>query len=155
DDLSGALERADLADASHKAAVPFNAEFEIFIRVETMGVDRELGHVRSSPLWQIAGDLLDDDDHELGWLQRRETHRDIHNAEVAVGLRGGLLVAFDEVGLRGGGALERPLAEKAVHEGPEIQADLRPKRLVVGLEDHPLRAAIQAFLEEQRETPDG
>ena len=63
-------------------------------------------------------------------------------------------VALDEVGLARRGALERALAEEVVHERADVQPDLRPQRLVVRLEDHPLGAAVQALLEEQREPPD-
>ena len=52
---------------------------------------------------------------------------------------------------RGVRALERALAEQVLHEGADVQPDLRPQRLVVRLEHHPLRAAVQALLEEQRE----
>ena len=47
-------------------------------------------------------------------------------------------------------ALERALAEQVLHEGADVEPDLRPQRLVVGLEHHPLRAAVEALLEEQR-----
>ena len=61
-----------------------------------------------------------------------------------------LLVALDEVRLARGRALERALAEQVVHERADVQPDLRPERLVVGLEDHPLQPAVQAFLDEER-----
>ena len=52
-------------------------------------------------------------------------------------------------------ALERALAEQVVHERADVEPDLRPQRLVVGLEHDPLGAAVEALLEEQREPPDG
>ena len=61
------------------------------------------------------------------------------------------LVALDEVGLARRRALERALAEQVVHEGADVEADLRPQRLVVRLEHHPLEAAVEAFLEEERQ----
>ena len=60
-------------------------------------------------------------------------------------------VALDEVGLARRGALEGALAEQVLHERADVEPDLRPQRLVVRLEDDPLRAAVQALLEEQRE----
>ena len=44
DDLGGALERADLADAGDVAAVPLHAELEVLVRIEALRVDGELGH---------------------------------------------------------------------------------------------------------------
>ncbi len=37
-----------------------------------------------------------------------------------------------------------------MHERADVQANLRPERLVVGLEDHPLEPAEQALFDEQR-----
>ena len=39
-----------------------------------------------------------------------------------------------------GASLEGSLAEEVVHEGADVEPDLSPERLIVGLEDHPLRA---------------
>ena len=44
DDLGGALERADLADAGDVAAVPLHAELEVLVRIEALRVDGELCH---------------------------------------------------------------------------------------------------------------
>ena len=68
--------------------------------------------------------------------------------------RGGLAVALDEVGVARRLPLEGALPEQVVHEGADVEADLRPERLVVGLEHHPLQAAVQALLDEQREPAD-
>ena len=46
-------------------------------------------------------------------------------------------------------ALEGALAEQVVHERADVQADLRPERLVVGLEDDPLRCPGRALLDVQ------
>ena len=51
-------------------------------------------------------------------------------------------------------ALERALPEQAVHERADVEPDRRPQRLVVRLEHHPLRAAVQALLDEQRQPAD-
>ena len=79
---------------------------------------------------------------------------DVDDAEVDVVLRRGLLVALDEVRLARRGALERALPEQVVHERADVEADLRPQRLVVGLEHHPLRAPVEALLDEQRGAAD-
>ena len=47
-------------------------------------------------------------------------------------------------------ALERALPEQVVHERADVEPDLRPQRLVVGLEDHPLEPLTEALLDEQR-----
>ena len=62
-------------------------------------------------------------------------------------------VALDEIGLARRLALEGALPEQVVHEGADVQPDLRPQRLVVRLEHHPLRAAVEALLEEERQAP--
>src|SRR5215211_4939143 len=109
---------------------------------------------RSSGL-DLSRYLLDLDDHELGGLERRESDDDVHDAAIDVALRRRFLVAFDEVRVPWRAALERALAEQVLHERAEIQAQLRPERLVVRLEDGPLAAAVEAFLDEQREPPHG
>src|SRR5690349_25073400 len=96
-----------------------------------------------SSLRRRAGNLLDLDDDELGRLQWREAHLDIDDAVVDVALRRRLAVAFDEIGLARRRALEGALAEHVLQEGAEIESDLRPQRLVIGLEHHPFGAAIE------------
>src|SRR6266852_95621 len=103
----------------------------------------------------LAGHLLELDDHELGRLQRSEADDDVHDAQVDVILGGRLLVAFDEVGLLRRSALEGALAEQVVHERADVQPDLRPQRLVVRLEHHPLRTAIETLFDVERESADG
>src|SRR5215213_10892965 len=102
----------------------------------------------------LAGDLLDPQNDELGGLQRREPDEDVHDAAVDVVLGGRLAVALDEVRFARAGALERALAEQRLHERAHVEPDLRPQGLVVPLEHDPLRAAIEALLDEQREPPD-
>src|SRR5512132_2743052 len=101
----------------------------------------------------LTRDLLDLDDDELRWLERGKADNDVHDAQVDVGLSRGLAIALHEVRIARRAALERALSKQALHEGADVQADLRPERFVVGLEDHPLRAAVQAFLEEERHAP--
>src|SRR5690606_1426016 len=149
DDFGRALEGGDLADAGDVAAVPFDPELEVLVRVETARVDRELGHLAISLCLDLADDLTDPDDHELGGLQGREADLDVDDAVVDVALRGRLAVALDEIGLARRRALEGALPEKVLHEGADVQADLGPERLVVRLEDDPLRSAEQRLLDEQ------
>src|SRR4030095_15196174 len=99
-------------DAGNIAAVPLETELEVLVGIEAMGVDGELGHV-PSPLLQIASNLLDGEDDELRRLQRREANHDVDDAEIAIGLRRGLLVALDEEGLGRRRPLERTLPEQA------------------------------------------
>src|SRR5580765_6135826 len=96
----------------------------------------------------LTGDLLDLDYDELGGDQRREAHQDVHDSQINTRLRIVFGVAFDEVGALRRGALEGALQEESLHEGSNVQTDLPPQRLVVGLEDDPLRAVEKARLEE-------
>src|SRR4051794_19080952 len=93
----------------------------------------------------LAGELGQLQDHELGRLEWRETDDDIDDSAIYVILGGRLAVALDEVGVTRRGALERALAEERLHEGADVEPDLHPQRLVVRLEHHPLSAAEQAF----------
>src|SRR2546425_7825432 len=90
----------------------------------------------------LTSDLLDVEDHELGGLERGEPDPDIDDAEVAVVLRGGLRVDLDEERLARRGPLEGALPEEIVHECADVQPDLRPERLVVRLEHHPLEPSV-------------
>src|SRR5207249_175674 len=55
-----------------------------------------------------------------------------------------------EVGKLWSRTLEGALPEKIVHERSDIEANLRPKRLVVRLENHPLSASIETLLDVER-----
>src|SRR4051812_43083188 len=101
----------------------------------------------------FASDLLELDDDELGRLQRREADADVDVAAVDVAPGCGLAVALDEIGLVRGLALERALPEHAVEERADVEADLRPERLVVRFERYPLQAAEQALLDVERGAP--
>src|SRR5262249_13078938 len=101
----------------------------------------------------LAGDLLELDDHELGRLEWSEADDDVDDAEIDVVLRGGLLVTLHEVRVSWRAPLERPLAEEIVHEGAHVEPDLSPERLIVRLEDHPLCSPEQAFLDVQSQSP--
>src|SRR6185436_20203297 len=99
DDLSGALQTADLTDAGHVLAVPLHAEFEILVRIETLCIDGKLSHAFSSRLlhFYLTGHLLDLDDHKLGGLEWREPDHNVHDAAIDVALRRGLFIALHEV----------------------------------------------------------
>ena len=56
---------------------------------------------------------------------------------------------------RGVCPLECALAEEIVHERTDVEANLRPERLVVRLEDHPLQTAEEALLDEERRAAHG
>src|SRR5688572_12937657 len=75
--------------------------------------------------------LRDLDHDELRGLQWSEAHEDVHDAAIAIVLRRCLGVTFCEVRLARRPALERSLPEQAVHERADVQADLRPERLVI------------------------
>src|SRR5262249_34097677 len=79
DNLSGAFQRADLADAGHVSAVPLHAEFEVLVRIEALCIDGKLGHYILLPVLHLdlTGHLLDLDDHELGGFERCEPDDDV------------------------------------------------------------------------------
>ena len=87
------------------------------------------------------------DDHELGGLERREAHDDVHDAAVDVVLRRCLVVDFDEVGLAGRRSLKCTLQEERLHERANVKSNLSPQRLVVWFEDNELRPPKQAFFD--------
>src|SRR5260370_33517333 len=103
----------------------------------------------------LSSHLLDLDDDELGRLQRREAHHDVYDSVVDVRLSGGFVVALHEIGLLRRRSLECALHEEVLHERSHVETDLRPQRRVVRFEDHPLRAAEQAFLHVERQAAHG
>src|SRR5215207_9559939 len=105
--------------------------------------------------FDLAGYLLDLDDHELGRLEGRKTDQDVDDTQVTIVLGRGFAVALDEVGVPRRCALECALAEEVVHERANVQTYLRPERFVVRFEDHPLGPAIEAFFHVQRQATDG
>src|ERR1700752_167434 len=95
----------------------------------------------------LARNLLELDDYKLCWFERRETNNDVDDAEVDVVLGGSFLVTLNEVSISRCRALEGSLAEEVLHEGADIQTDLRPEWFVVRLEDHELRAAKETLFD--------
>src|SRR5437868_3269433 len=52
-------------------------------------------------------------------------------------------------------ALECALPKQALQKRADVEPDLRPERLVIGLENHPLRGAVEGFFEKQRHAAHG
>src|SRR5437660_1613316 len=100
---------------------------------------------------RAASPLADSDDHELGRLHRRHADDEDQPAVVDVVLCHRGPVALDEEGLLGGPAHERPVAPNRGEEHGDALPDTRPRQLVVGLEDDPLRAAVEGCLQEDEE----
>src|SRR5258705_2294005 len=82
DDFSSALQRADLTDAGHVLAVPLHAEFEVFVRIETLCIDGKLSHAFSSRLlhFYLTGHLLDLDDHKFGGVEWGEPDHNVYGS---------------------------------------------------------------------------
>src|SRR5689334_22020095 len=97
----------------------------------------------------LPGHLLDLDHHKFVRLERGVSDNDIHNALVNIALGGRLTIASDYVCLAGCLALEGALAEQVLHKSADVEANLGPERLIIWLEHHPLRAAIQALFDKQ------
>src|ERR1051325_8485598 len=95
----------------------------------------------------LSGHLLQFDDNELCWLEWSKANEDIHDAEIDVILGGGLFIALDEVGVPWSRALERALPEQVVQKRTDIESNLRPERLVVRLENHPLQSSEKALFQ--------
>src|SRR6185295_4893191 len=155
DDFGCALQRADLADAGHVSAIPLDAEFEVLVRIETLCIDGKLSHTFSSRLLHLylTGHLLDLDDHKLGGLERRESDDDVDDAAIYITLRCGFFITLDKVGIARRAALECALSEQVMHERTDVESNLRPQRLVVRLEDHPLQRAIERLFDEKGRAP--
>src|SRR5207249_3061617 len=86
-------------------------------------------------------------------LEGRESDDNIDDAQVDIALRRRLLVAFHKIGILRGLSLESALAEQVVHERADIEPNLRPQRLIIRLEDHPLRSTIKTFLDVESRAP--
>src|SRR4026208_1220783 len=87
----------------------------------------------------LSGKLLDLDDDELRRFEGCEPDENVDDAEVDVVLRGRLGVALHEVRFARAAPLKCALADQVLHECADREANLPPERLVVGLEDDPLR----------------
>src|SRR5262249_52463080 len=78
-----------------------------------------------------------------------EAHQDIHNPKVDVVLRGGFLITFHEVSIAWFCPLEGTLPEKVVHESTNVQPNLRPEGLVIGLKNDPFETLEEAFFDKK------
>src|SRR2546430_5835413 len=108
-DFGGALQRADFTDAGDVLAVPLHAKLEILVRVKALRVNRKLCHRICLLCLDLSGELLNLDDDELGWFQRRESDQNIDDAAIDVVLSCRFLIAFDEVSFARRLALKRTL----------------------------------------------
>src|SRR6185503_10918264 len=101
DDFGRALEASDFADPCdrRRAAHEKDPELEVLVGIESLCVDAELSHKRSPSLgFNLPGHLLELDNHEFGWFERREANDDVDDAQVNVVLGSGFLVTFHEIG---------------------------------------------------------
>src|SRR5882724_3790237 len=115
---------------------------------------------RPRELWlrlgfDLPGHLLNLDDDKLRRLKGREADDDVNDAKIDIVLGGGFRVALHEITFLWTLSLKRALSEQTIHEHAGVESNLRPKRLLVRFEHHPLRAPEQAFLNEERRAPDG
>src|ERR1041384_5433417 len=95
DDLGSLFHTGDLANARNVTSVPLHAKFKILVRVEALRVNTELSHhilllicVSCGLSLDLAGELLNLENHKLGRFERRKTDDDIHDAVIDVALRG-------------------------------------------------------------------
>src|SRR5437773_1418342 len=77
DDLGRPFERTEFAHAGDVLPIPLDAKHEIFIGIETLCVDAELCHAGCSLRRDLAGHLLNLNNHELGRLERGKAHDDV------------------------------------------------------------------------------
>src|SRR5262252_3360255 len=90
--------------------------------------------------------LPDAEDHELGRLDRGDADQADQPAVVEIVLRHGAAVAQNEVGFIGGRAHERAVTPLHLEKVLDGAGDVAPQRLVVGLEDDPLRSLVDGVL---------
>src|SRR5215213_1388749 len=111
--------------------------------------------MESSLRGDLAGHLLNVDDDELSRFQRSKADDDVDDAQIDVVLSGRRFIALHEVSIARRRPLKSALAEEVLHESSDVQANLRPERLVIRLEDDPLGPAIEALFKEEDQTPYG
>ena len=85
--------------------------------------------------------------------QRRDADEDVHDALFAVALAVHALVAEREPAVARIAARERAALLQRRHELAQLSRRTPPGGRLVGLEDHPARAALDAVDDEQREAP--
>jgi hypothetical protein len=94
------------------------------------------------------GELTDTEDHELGWVRRRDTDQTDESAVVDIVLRHRRAIAADEVRLLGLRAHQRTGLPDAEEERFDRLDDALPERLIIRFEYDPLRAAVDRVLQE-------
>src|SRR5467141_1358151 len=117
--------------------------------------DRALG--LPPPSFELLGlpcHLADAEDDELRRLHRSDADLADHLAGVDHLRRVGLGVALDVERLLRSLAHQRARVVDAQQEGGDVPGDPLPERLVVGLEDHPLRADLDRLLDHQEQAAD-
>ena len=153
DDLGRPLQRAHLAHARDVAAVPLHPELEVLVWVEALCIDGELQpstppHAVTWPaicwIWMTT--------NSAGFSGAKPTRMLTMPRSMSFWVVVSR-VALDEVRVARRRALERALAEQVLHERADVEPDLRPQRLVVRLEHHPLRPAVEALFDVERQSP--
>src|SRR5467141_270369 len=117
--------------------------------------DRALG--LPPPSFELLGlpcHLADAEDDELGRLHRSDADLADHLAGIDYFRRVGLGIALDVERLLRRLAHQRARVVDAQQEGGDVPGDPLPERLVVGLEDHPLRADLDRLLDHQEQAAD-
>src|SRR6267378_737818 len=122
----------------------------------------EPGAQRSGPravpppreLLGLPGHLADAEDDELRRLHRSDADLADHLAGIDHFRRVGLGVALDVERLLRSLAHQRARVVDAQQEGGDVPGDPLPERLVVGLEDHPLRSDLDRLLDHQEQAAD-
>src|SRR6267378_3110995 len=102
----------------------------------------------------LPGHLADAEDDELRRLHRSDADLADHLAGIDYFRRVGLGIALDVERLLRRLAHQRARVVDAQQEGRDVPGDPLPERLVVGLEDHPLRADLDRLLDHQEQTAD-
>src|SRR5438105_2938583 len=92
---------------------------------------------------------------EFGGLERCETDQDVDYAVINILLCCGGAIALDEKGVIRLATLESSSTELCQHKRANVQPQAGPERLVIGFEDGPLDAVVDADTQEDRHTPYG
>src|SRR5437870_3115076 len=101
----------------------------------------------------LSGHLLDLDNYKFRRLQWGKADHNVDDAQVDVILCGSFLVALYKICVGRRYPLESVLPEQVMHKSANVQPNLRPQRLVVGLKHDPFQCTIKTFLNEQGRAP--
>src|SRR5215216_5773601 len=108
---------------------------------------------RSMRLFATAGPLAKSEDNELGRLHWCHTNLDDQLALVADLLRIELFITLNIEGFFRRATKQLPITPAHCQECASVTPHLGPQVMVVRLEDHPLRAALDRLLNEIEQTP--